>query len=130
MYQIKNYIVILALLLSKNSIDKIKKELNKLKYSEEEIRKVVFLVSLLTFDVNKIISFERLKNISKITDEEIKYFCNHYNIDSKVVNAILKYKSDNDFTASVLNRLKIKLGVEYGNVVQQLEVKRFNKLLK
>lgn len=125
-----NYIPVIATLLKNNDTEIISKELNKLKYSDEEIKKINYLIHILNFNINDLLKLNKQKIVSKIENNEITDFTNFNNLDNNLIYALLKFKPNNDIVSKIANKLNVKPGKEYGELALKIEIKRFNKLLK
>ncbi len=123
-----DYIVLLARLLKENNIDFLKKVLNQLKYSVDEVRAITFLVAMLKLDVDTAVVLKRAQEHSKTTPEQIKTFCKVENVSPQLVDAFERFR----LTISgqeVMDKMGIKAGPEVGKEVQRLETDNFKKLL-
>lgn len=122
-----DYIVLLARLLKGNNVDALKKTLNQLKYSVDEVRAITFLVAMLQLDVDTAVILKRAQEHSKTTPEQVKLFSKDEGIDSRLLNAFEKFR----LTISgqeVMDKMNIKAGPEVGKEVQRLETDNFKKL--
>ncbi len=88
----KDYIVLLANLLKNNPVHKIQTILNNLKYTTDEIRKIIFLVLFLNFDPESVYNFKVKENVSKISPEELKEFARINSINSNMVDKFIDFK--------------------------------------
>ena len=87
-----NYIVLLANMLKTNPVNKIQSSLNSLKYTTEEIKKIVFLVLFLKFDPESVYNFKIKEKVSKISDEEVLEFAKINSMNMNMVQKFLDFK--------------------------------------
>lgn len=85
--------VLLAYLLIDNNVDVIKKELNNLKYSTDEVAQISFLVSFSKFTPEEVFKFKKAQANSKLSDEQIRKFAQWMRMDMKLIDAFLKFKT-------------------------------------
>lgn len=124
-----DYLILLARLLKNNNLDVLKKKLNELKYSVDEIKAITFLIALLKLDENTAVTLKRAQQNSGVTPQQIKDFGKVEGIDQKLLNAFLSFR----LTVSgqeVMDEMGIKPGPEVGKAVQKLETDNFKTLLK
>ena len=69
-----DYILFLALLLRKNPISLLSKQLNKLTYTNDERVNIVFLVSLHQFKPESVFDYKKLQQKTTLSDEQILKF--------------------------------------------------------
>lgn len=124
-----DYLILLARLLKNNNLDVLKKKLNELKYSVDEIKAISFLIALLKLDENTAVTLKRAQQNSGVIPQQIKDFGKIEGIDQKLLNAFLSFR----LTVSgqeVMDEMGIKPGPEVGKAVQKLETDNFKMLLK
>ena len=127
-YNYDDYLVLLARLLKQNSIDVLKKKLNELKYSVDEIRAITFLVAMLKLDVSTAVTLKRAEALAGVTPEQIRIFCGDEGVSSQLLDAFEKFR----LTVSgqeVMDEMGIKPGPGVGKAVQKIETDNFEKLL-
>lgn len=123
-----DYIILLARLLKNNNLDNLKKKLNELKYSVDEIKAITFLIAMLKVDVDTAVTLKRAEQHAGVSAEQIKKFCKSEAVDEKLLDAFIKFR----LTVSgqeVMDMLGIKPGPEVGKEVQKIETDNFKKLL-
>lgn len=123
-----DYIILLARLLKNNNLDNLKKKLNELKYSVDEIKAITFLIAMLKLDVDTAVTLKRAEQHAGVSAEQIKKFCKSEGVDEKLLDAFIKFR----LTVSgqeVMDTLGIKPGPEVGKEVQKIETDNFKKLL-
>ena len=128
-YKGDNYVVLLARLLKDNSIELLRKKLNELKYSADEIKAIVFLISLLKLDVNTAYLLKKIQQTSGVTDDQIRNFGANEGISSQLLDAFEKFR----LTVTgpeAMERFNIKPGPELGKAIEQLERDNFKNLLQ
>ena len=87
-----DYIVLLANILKKNPIHKIQSVLNSLKYTTDEIKKIVFLVLFLKFGPESVYNFKTKEKVAKISPEEILEFAKINSMNMNMVQKFLDFK--------------------------------------
>ena len=124
----EDYIVLLARLLKGNSIDVLKKKLNELKYTIDEIKGISFLIAMLKLSPDTAVTLKRAEQHSGITPEQSREFCKKEAVDSKLIDAFQKFRLTVS-GAEVMDHLQIKQGPELGKAIQKIETDNFKKLL-
>jgi len=84
--------VLLAYLLQDNAVDTLKKELNSLKYSVDEITQITFLLNFKSLTPENAIKLKRAQANSKLSDEQIRKFAKWNGMDMHLVDTFLKFK--------------------------------------
>lgn len=123
-----DYVVLLARLLKGNNVDTLRKVLNQLKYSVDEVRAITFLVAMLNLNVDTAVTLKKAQEHSKTTPDQVRSFCRNEGVDTQLLNAFDNFR----LTISgqeVMDKLGIKAGPEIGKEVQRLETDNFKKLL-
>jgi hypothetical protein len=87
-----NYIVLLANILKTNPVNKIQSSLNSLKYTTDEIKKIIFLVLFLKFDPESVYNFKIKEKVSKISNEEVLEFAKFNSMNMNMVNKFLEFE--------------------------------------
>lgn len=123
----KNHIVSIANILKYNNPELLRKKLNELTYSTEEVSKIVFLIRFLKFNPDEIYQFKKLQEISKIDDDELIRFGIENGINSNLVNSFINFK----LTVSGDDMIKkgIKPGPDMGIAIKNAEIENFKKIL-
>jgi len=127
-YNHDDYIVLLARLLKKNNLDVLKKKLNELKYTVEEIKAITFLIAMLKLDVDTAVILKKAEQSSGVTPEQIRDFCGKENVPSQLLDAFEEFR----LTVSgpeVMDKMNIKPGPEVGKAINKIETDNFKKLL-
>ena len=127
-YKTEDYIVLLARLLKGNNVDVLRKRLNELKYSADEIKAIVFLISLLKLDVDTAYLLKKVQQTSGVTNNQIRNFGSNEGISSQLLDAF------EDFRLTVtgpeaMEKFSIGPGPELGKAIQKMETDNFKKIL-
>lgn len=121
-------IVVLATLLKNNSLDTLGKKLNGLKYSADEIKAVTFLIGLLKLSPDTAVTLKRAQKHSGVTPEQMKEFGRIVGIDSKLLDAFIKFELSVS-GPELMDKMNLKPGPELGKAIQKVETDNFKKLL-
>ena len=127
-YNYDDYIVLLATLLKNNNLDILKKKLNELKYSVEEIKAITFLIAMLKLDVDTAVALKKAEQHAGVSKDQIRNFCGKENMSSQLLDAFEQFR----LTVSGPEAMEITglpAGKELGQAIQQMETKNFEKLL-
>lgn len=125
-YKYNDYIVLLAHLLSKNKVDVLRKKLNELKYSVDEIKAITFLISMLELNVDNAFALKKAQKVSGITDDQIRNFGANSGMSSQLLDAF------EDFKFTVKSQELIDQGFSgkaLGDEISKRETENFRKLL-
>lgn len=87
-----DYIVLLSNILKSNSVHKVQSALNSLKYTTDELRKIVFLILFLNFNPESVYNFKIKENVSKISPEEILEFAKFNSMNMNMVNKFIDFE--------------------------------------
>lgn len=121
------WIVQLAMLFIANEPDVLKKEMNKLTFSNEEIDSVLFLKELMAFDPANVFDLhKRFINI-KIDKRDILEFAKINKLDIKTLKVFFKYKPSTK-GQDVMKEYGVR-GPEIALKIKQIEAEKFSKLL-
>jgi tRNA nucleotidyltransferase/poly(A) polymerase len=127
-YNHDDYIVLLARLLKKNNLDVLKKKLNELKYSVEEVKAITFLIAMLKLDVDTAVTLKKAEQHAGVSQDQIRDFCGKENVPSQLLDAFEQFR----LTVSgpeVMDKMGLKPGPELGKAIQKIETDNFKKLL-
>jgi hypothetical protein len=124
----KDPIITLSILLNKNEINFLSKQLNKLSYSVNEIKGISFLIQLIDLDYHNAVILKRIQKIANVTAEQISKFGRYIGISTKLIHAF------NEFTLTIkgedlIHSLNLKPGKELGDAILAKETENFEKLL-
>ena len=106
----------------------LRKRLNELKYSADEIKAIAFLISLLKLDVDTAYLLKKVQQTSGVTNDQIRNFGANEGISSQVLDAF------EDFRLTVtgpeaMEKFSIGPGPELGKAIQKMETNNFKKIL-
>jgi tRNA nucleotidyltransferase/poly(A) polymerase len=127
-YNYDDYIVLLATLLKNNNLDVLKKKLNELKYTAEEVKAITFLIAMLKLDVDTAVTLKKAEQHAGVSQDQIRDFCGKENVPSQLLDAFEQFR----LTVSgpeVMDKMGLKPGPELGKAIQKIETDNFKKLL-
>lgn len=119
--------VLLGYLLSENNIEFLKKELNKLKYSADDISQVSFLTGFTNLVPENAFRIKKAQSNSKLSNEQIRKFAQWMHMDMKLVDAFLSFSPS--ITGQELMAQGFK-GKELGDEMERRETDNFLNILK
>lgn len=117
----------IAWLLVNNDPTKLAKDLNKLKYSSNEVKAISFLVALTDFRATGVVGFKKLQIKSGVQPEAIRKFAKLINFNENLLNAFLEFNLS--VTGADAEEAGIPKGPEMGKWINQKEVENFQELL-
>jgi tRNA nucleotidyltransferase/poly(A) polymerase len=123
----KDVPVLMAYLLQDNNVDSVKTELNKLKYTVDEISQITFLLNFKNFSPEKVFKLKRMQANSKLSNEQIMKFAHWSKMNLKLVDAFLKFKLS--VTGQELMQQGFK-GKSLGDEIEKRETQIFMDSLK
>jgi len=126
--KVDDYIVLLARLLKNNDIDLLRRKLNMLKYSADEIKVIVFLISILKLDVGTAYLLKKMQQSSGVSDAQVRDFGEKEGIDSNLLNAFEQYRLSVS-GPEAMEKFDLKPGPELGKAIQKMETANFKKIL-
>lgn len=118
--------VLIAHLLQNNNVDVVKSELNKLKYSTDEISQISFLLNFKNISLDKIYKLKKMQANSKLSNEQINKFAGWNNMNKQLTDAFL------NFNLSVTGQELIDKGFSgkaLGDEIEKREIQRFKEQL-
>jgi tRNA nucleotidyltransferase/poly(A) polymerase len=124
-----DYIVLLARLLKNNDIDLLRRKLNELKYSADEIKTIVFLISMLKLDVDTAYLLKKMQQTAGVSDDQIRNFGANEGIPSQLLDAFEQFRLSVS-GPEAMEKFNIKPGPELGKTIQKMETANFEKLLR
>ena len=127
--KVDNYVVELASLLKDNDIDLLRRKLNELKYSADEIKAIVFLISLLKLSVDTAYLLKKMQQTAGVSDKQIREFGEKENIPEKLLNAFEQYRLSVS-GPEAMEKFDLKPGPDLGKAIQKMETTNFEKLLR
>jgi tRNA nucleotidyltransferase/poly(A) polymerase len=128
-YKADDYIVVLARLLKNNDIDLLRRKLNELKYSADEVKTIVFLVSMLKLDVDTAYLLKKMQQTAGVSDDKIRNFGANEGIPSQLLDAFEQFRLSVS-GPEAMERFNLKPGPELGKAIEKMETANFEKLLK
>ena len=124
-----DYVVILARLLKNNDIDLLRRKLNELKYSADEIKTIVFLISLLKLNVDTAYLLKKMQQTAGVSDDQVRNFGANEGIPSQLLDSFEQYRLSVS-GPEAMEKFGLKPGPELGKAIQKMETDNFEKLLK
>lgn len=117
----------IAQLFMKNETDVIKKQLNKMTFTNDEINSIIFLKDFM--DIEPLTAFDLHKKWQNtvIDRKDLLTFSKRNKLDMKVVKAFIKYKPSIK-GGEVVKRFNLK-GPEISNKIKELEAEKFSELI-
>jgi tRNA nucleotidyltransferase/poly(A) polymerase len=128
-YKADDYVVILARLLKNNDIELLRRKLNTLKYSADEIKTILFLISMLKLDVDTAYLLKKMQQTAGVSDDQIRNFAGKEGIPSQLLDAFEQFRLSVS-GPEAMEKFGIKPGPELGKAIQKMETDNFEKLLK
>lgn len=127
-YNYDDVIVVLASLLKNNNLDGLRKKLNELKYSIEEVKAVSFLIAMLKLDVDTAVTLKKAEQHAGVSQDQIRNFCGKQGVNGQLLDAFEEFR----LTVSgpeIMDKTGLKPGKELGQAIHQAETENFKKLL-
>lgn len=121
------WLVQLAMLFGDNDRDLIKKEMNRMAFTSDEVNSVLFLKSLMSFKAEDVFDLYKERERAGIDKNNIIIFAKIYKLDLKLVRAFLKYKPTTD-GREVMKKYGVK-GHQVGEKIKELEAEKFKQLI-
>lgn len=122
----KNYPVLLAILLKENELMTLKKALNNLSYTVEEIAKITYLISFENLDINVAYIFKKNLPNSKLSSKDLIEFAKIVGMDMLLVNSFLQFNLSVSGHEIMQKGFK---GIEIGKEIQRIETEKFKKMM-
>lgn len=123
----KDKILVLAQLLKDNDITLLKGILNKLSFTTDEIKGVIFLIRLLNTEIEDVISLKKEQKLSGLSNEQIREFARLMGQDGISVDLFLEFELTVS-GAMVMEMTGMEAGPELGKKINEMEIERFNAL--
>lgn len=124
----KDYIVNLATLLKENDSIELRNILNKVTYSNEEIKNILFLKSLLHLNENNALDIKKSQYNTSVNDNQILKFSKINGLDEKLIHTFIQYIPSIS-GKDVMDKMNIKGGPKVGEYIKQMEVDIFKDLM-
>jgi tRNA nucleotidyltransferase/poly(A) polymerase len=124
-------IVLIAMLLSKNELTTLAKNLNELKYSADEVKKITTLIAMLNLDIDTAPKLKGLFVKSGLSSDNLRNFGSNMGISSQLLDSFEEYlKLPNVTGPEAMEKYKIeKPGPELGKAINAMEIENFKKVL-
>jgi hypothetical protein len=121
-------IIVISFLLKDNESSSMSKKLKDLKYTVDEIRKIIFLVNLQKLTPETAVTLKRAQKSTTLTNEQIIYFGQILGLNDKLLKAFISF----GLTVSgedLMKQLNLKPGKELGGAINKAEYQNFLNLL-
>lgn len=126
----KDAIINLATLLKDNDVKKLRSVLNKLTYSNDEVKNIDFLIKLNDINADDIYQLKKMQKGAKLSDEQISDYAKHNGLDGRLIDAFLKFNlSVKGGEAMQRYGLTAKDKSKIGQAIKDLETEKFKELL-
>ena len=126
----KDVIINLATLLKDNDVSNLRGILNKLTYSNDEIKNIQFLINLNDMDGDNVSTLKRMQRGVTLTDDQILDYAKHNGLDMNLINTFLKFNlSVKGGEAMQRYGLTKKDKSKIGQAINDLEAEKFKELL-
>lgn len=127
-YKADDYVVLLARLLKNNDIDLLRRKLNELKYSADEVKAIVFLISLLKLDVDTAYLLKKMQQTAGVSDDQIRNFGANEGLPSQLLDAFEQFRLSVS-GPEAMEKFDLKPGPDLGKAIQKMETANFKKIL-
>lgn len=124
----EDYIVLLARLLKNNNVNTLRVRLNELKYPDNEIKGIVFLIVLLKLNIDTVYLLKKSQENAGVTSDQIKSFGVAEGLSLKLLDAFINFKLSVT-GPEVMDKFNIKPGPEVGKYIQSAETENFKNLV-
>lgn len=121
------WLVQLAMLFGKNDLESIKREMNRMTFTSDEVDSVIFLKSLLTFKADDVFELYKQFQRTNLDKNNIIIFAKINKLNLKLVKAFLKYKPTINGN-EVIKKYGVK-GSQIGEKIKELEAEKFKKTI-
>lgn len=121
-------IIVIANILKRNNIESLRKELNNLKYSADEVKAISFLIGLIKLSPETAVLLKRAQKNAGVTPEQMKTFGKIVGLDSKLLDAFIQFELSVS-GPELMDKMNLKPGPELGQAIQKVETDNFKKLL-
>ena len=121
-------IIVIANILKRNNVESLRKELNNLKYSADEVKAISFLIGLIKLSPETAVLLKRAQKNAGVTPEQMKTFGKIVGLDSKLLDAFIQFQLSVS-GPELMDKMNLKPGPELGQAIQKVETDNFKKLL-
>lgn len=125
--KVKSWILQITQLFGDNPEDLLKKELNKMSFSNQEIDSIVFFKRFLELKPENAFQLSKEWSINKLDKRLILEFAKINRMDLKMVKAFIKYKPSIN-GGQVMKQFGLK-GPAIGDKIKELEAEKFKELI-
>jgi len=121
-------IIVISMLLKNETFNSLNKKLNKLTFSNTEVKQIECLLSLRELSFDTAVSFKSIIKSSDLSSSQIINFASKNNINMKLVNTLLKFELSIDGN-DVMKEFNLKPSKELGLKIRELENIKFKEML-
>lgn len=122
-------IIVISALLLGNDVDMLKKDLNKLTYSINEIKAITFLLSLNQMKTDSgIFKLKKNQKNAGVTNFQIMVIGSLFDISPRFLNLFIRFKLTVT-GESVMEKFNLEAGPIIGETIEKLEMDNFKKML-
>jgi tRNA nucleotidyltransferase/poly(A) polymerase len=124
----KDPLLVITTILKYNDVATLGKQLNNLKYTDDEIKGVKFLINLVSLSPATAVQLKRMQKIAGVSDDQIRKFGTQEGLNPKLLNAFIGF----NLTVSgdeLMKTIGLKPGKEVGDAIAKAEFDNFQKLL-
>tara|TARA_R110000782_G_scaffold21299_1_gene57302 strand:- start:5662 stop:6795 length:1134 start_codon:yes stop_codon:yes gene_type:complete len=121
-------IVVIASLLQFNDKTFLAKQLNKLTFSTDEIKAILFLISLQDLELETAVDIKRKQKNSGVSVDQILNFTTRECIPSQLIDAFLEFELS-VIGGDVMKERGLEPGPELGLAIMEIETNNFKKIL-
>jgi tRNA nucleotidyltransferase/poly(A) polymerase len=122
-------IIVIATILKRNNVESLRKELNNLKYSADEVKAISFLIGLIKLSPETAVTLKKAQKNAGVTPEQMKTFGKVVGVDSKLLDVFIKFELSIS-GPELMDKMNLKPGPELGQAIQKVETDNFKKMLK
>ena len=124
---LKSWELQIAQLFKDNETEDIKKKLNQMSFSNDEIDGIVFLKQFLSISPETAFDLSKKWSITKLDKRTLLNFSKINNINTRMAKAFLKYKPSTD-GRDVMKKFGVK-GADLGLKIKELEADKFREMI-
>ncbi len=124
----EDYVVLIARLLRNNNIDLLRKKLNALTYSTDEIKAISFLIAMLHLSPDNAVLLKKAEANSGISKEQLSIFGKEEGLNTTLLTAFNRF----NLTVTgpqVMQKFNLSPGPDVGTAIQRIETDNFKNLL-
>jgi tRNA nucleotidyltransferase/poly(A) polymerase len=122
-------IIVIATILKRNNVESLRKELNNLKYSADEVKAISFLIGLIKLSPETAVTLKKAQKNAGVTPEQMKTFGKVVGVDSKLLDVFIKFELSIS-GPELMDKMNLKPGPELGQAIQKVETDNFKKMLR